>query len=130
MLWMVKFPYFQVEINIHQFFDGYQDGRMRKTGWPEMLGLKEWPPAKVFHERLQSHGTEFISALPFHDYTHPTRGMLNLVTKIPNNLPKPILGPKTHIAYGVKEELGQGDSVTKLHCNLLDTVSIPRVSTS
>jgi lysine-specific demethylase 3 len=97
---------------------------MRKNGWPEMLGLKDWPPANFFLARLQSYATEFVNALPFHDYTHPTRGMLNLVTKIPKHFPKPTLGPKTHIAYGVKEELGQGDSVTKLHCNLLDTVSI------
>ena len=89
-----------------------------------MLELKDCPPANFFHERLPLHGTEIISALPFHDYTHPTRGMLNLATKIPNNLAKTSLGPKTYMAYGVEEELGCGDSVTKLHCNLSDTVSI------
>ena len=87
-----------------------------------MLELKDCPPANFFYERLPLHGTEFISALPFHDYTHPTRGMLNLATKIPDNVAKPDLGPKTYIAYGVKEELGRGDSVTKLHCDMSDAV--------
>eukprot|EP00250_Pteridium_aquilinum_P011579 c20166_g1_i3 orf=378-4919(+) len=114
----------EVEINIHQFFKGYEDGRVHRDGWPEMLKLKDWPPANFFHERLPRHGAEFISALPFHDYTHPLQGMLNLATKLPKYTAKPDLGPKTYIAYGFQEELGRGDSVTKLHCDMSDAVNV------
>ncbi|TVU46240.1 hypothetical protein EJB05_05765, partial [Eragrostis curvula] len=115
----------EVEINIHMFFVGYMKGRMHTTtNWPEMLKLKDWPPSSSFDQRLPRHGAEFISALPFPEYTDPRYGPLNLAVKLPDGVLKPDLGPKTYIAYGFSEELGRGDSVTKLHCDMSDAVNI------
>lgn len=112
----------QLEKNIHQFFLGYTEGRFDSYRWPQLLKLNDWPPSGLFDEQLPRHGAEFSSCLPFMEYTHPQYGYLNLALRLPDNCGKPDLGPKAYIAYGFPEELGRGDSVTKLHYVMTDTV--------
>ncbi|CAI9285203.1 unnamed protein product [Lactuca saligna] len=114
----------EVDINVHHFFISYTEGQYDSKGWPQILKLKDWPPSSLFEERLPRHGVEFITCLPFKEYTHPRDGYLNLAVKLPPKSCKPDMGPKTYIAYGVSEELGRGDSVTKLHCDMSDAVNV------
>ncbi|KAG9151671.1 hypothetical protein Leryth_001978 [Lithospermum erythrorhizon] len=114
----------EVDINVHKFFKGYSEGKFDGEGWPLILKLKDWPPSNLFEERLPRHNAEFITCLPFKAYTHPGDGYLNLACKLPKKSLKPDLGPKTYIAYGVTMELGRGDSVTKLHCDMADAVNV------
>lgn len=73
-----------------------------------MYKLKDWPQSAHFEERLPRHGGEFLASLPFQDYTNPKTGILNLGAKLPKEAVKPDLGPKTYIAYGLREELHWG----------------------
>ncbi|KAM0836383.1 hypothetical protein ACQ4PT_062366 [Festuca glaucescens] len=114
----------EADINTHFFFTGYSRGIVGPEGLPMLLKLEDWPRHSSFEERLPRHGAEFMSALPFREYTDYKSGPLNLAVKLPREVIKPDLGPKTCIAYGITHELGIGDSVTKLHCDMSDAVSI------
>ncbi|XP_048500185.1 lysine-specific demethylase JMJ29 [Beta vulgaris subsp. vulgaris] len=114
----------ELDVNIHKFFTGYTKCQFDPYMWPLLLKLKDWPPSTEFDANLPRHGAEFIRALPFKEYTHPRDGVLNLASRLPDKSLKPDLGPKTYIAYGIVEELGRGDSVTKLHCDMSDAVNI------
>ncbi|XP_024456498.1 lysine-specific demethylase JMJ25 isoform X2 [Populus trichocarpa] len=113
----------EVEINVHKFFTGYTEGRFDGKNWPQILKLKDWPPYKTFGESLPRHDVEFTCCLPFKEYTDRRSGPLNLAIRLPQNSLKPDMGPKTYIAYGFPIELGRGDSVTKLHCDMSDAIS-------
>ncbi|KAH8507859.1 hypothetical protein H0E87_010131 [Populus deltoides] len=114
----------EVEINVHKFFTGYTEGRFDGKNWPQILKLKDWPPYKTFGESLPRHDVEFTCCLPFKEYTDRRSGPLNLAIRLPQNSLKPDMGPKTYIAYGFPIELGRGDSVTKLHCDMSDAVNV------
>lgn len=114
----------QVDVSARLFFNGYREGQFDKYGWPKILKLKDWPPSGLFDEHLPRHCVEFLSSLPFKEYTNPRSGYLNLAVKLPKLSLKPDLGPKTYIAYGTTQELGRGDSVTKLHCDMSDAVQL------
>lgn len=112
----------QIEMNMHEFFKGYIEGRNHSDGWPQLLKLKDWPPSALFEERLPRNNSEFITALPFIDYTDPNSGILTLATRLPEGYLMLDLGPKTYIEYGFPEELNRGDSVKNLHCDISDAV--------
>ena len=114
----------QEAINSQDFFAGYEKGRIDKFGWPQILKLKDWPTSSLFEEHLPRHYAEFLCCLPFKEYTNPRSGYLNLAVKLPEKSLKPDMGPKTYIAYGIAQELGRGDSVTKLHYDMSDAVCI------
>ena len=110
----------QIDINIRQFFTGYTKDRFDCRSSPLIFKLKDWPPSTLF-EHLPHHGDEFICCLLFKEYVHPRKGILNIALQL---LKKSDMSPKTYIAYGVAQELGHGDSVTKLHYNMFDAVCL------
>ncbi|KAL5059147.1 hypothetical protein RYX36_030751 [Vicia faba] len=112
------------EVTINQFFTEYANDCMHSSKQPHMLKLKDWPPSESFKECLPIHFKNFVSYLPYKEYTHPVSGSLNLAVKLPGGCLKPDMGPKAYIAYGVSKELGRGDSVTKLHCDMSDAVNV------
>ncbi|XP_026418515.1 lysine-specific demethylase JMJ25-like [Papaver somniferum] len=107
----------EVEVKMAHFFRGYSEGLMFPNMWPKMFKLKDVV-------LLPRHCVEFVSSLPYQQYTNLKHGFVNLVTKLPPKSLKPDLGPKAQIAYGHFEELGRGDSVTKLHCDISDMVNV------
>ncbi|XP_074326963.1 lysine-specific demethylase JMJ29-like isoform X3 [Apium graveolens] len=118
------FDWCEVKLNIKKLFKGYMEGLHDKSDWPQMLKLNDWPPSGLFEEHLPRHNIEYITSLPFKEYTHPHSGYLNLSVKLPNDYLKPDMGPKMYVSYGFAHELGRGDSVTKIHCCESDAVYV------
>ncbi|KAL5080050.1 hypothetical protein RYX36_008473 [Vicia faba] len=110
------------EVTINQFFTEYANDCMHSSKQPHMLKLKDWPPSESFKECLPIHFKNFVSYLPYKEYTHPVSGSLNFAVKLPDGCLKPDMGSKAYIAYGVAKEIGRGDYVTKLHCDMSDAV--------
>ncbi|KAE8677888.1 Transcription factor jumonji domain-containing protein, putative isoform 3 [Hibiscus syriacus] len=110
----------EVEVKLHQFFKGYKDGRFDRYNRLQILQLKDLPASMTFERHLPRHHVEFLRCLPLKEYTHSCHSFLNLATKLSGILSEPEMGPKLHIAYGLAQELGRGDSVIKLHCDMSD----------
>ncbi|KAF1001529.1 hypothetical protein AG4045_028450 [Apium graveolens] len=115
----------EVDTKLSHFFKGYQEGQIGEDGCPQILQLKDWPPSTLFNYLVPRHSWEFISSLPFKEYTHPYSGNLNLAVMPSDGVLKPDLRPKMHISYGVAPELERGDSVKNLQYNMCDTVVHP-----
>ncbi|KAK4360909.1 hypothetical protein RND71_019861 [Anisodus tanguticus] len=75
-------------------------------------------------EDTKTSGLKCSNLQTGHRLTNPRIGILNLAVKLPDGVLKPDLAPKTYIAYGVTEELGRGDLVTKLLCDMSDAINI------
>lgn len=101
---------------------GYSEGRILENGWPQILKLKDWPTPRASEEFLLYQRPEFISKLPLLQYIHSKWGLLNVAAKLPHYSLQNDVGPKIYISYGISDELGRGDSVTKLHFNMRDMV--------
>jgi lysine-specific demethylase 3 len=113
----------QGSFNAHHFITGYTNGRKDQLDWPQLLKLKDWA-LNLSEEQLPNHCAEFISSLlPYKEYSDPFKGALNLAVKLPDNVHM-----RPYIAYGFAQEVGRGDSVTKLHCNMSDVVRFNSVS--
>ncbi|TKV96146.1 hypothetical protein SEVIR_9G410200v4 [Setaria viridis] len=112
----------EVDIELKQFIKGYSDGNKGGDGRLLMLKLKEWPRPSVLEEFLLCHRPEFIVNFPLVDFIHPRWGLLNLTAKLPQDALQPEVGMKLLIAYGSRQELGQGDPVMNLTINMDDVV--------
>ncbi|KAK1431957.1 hypothetical protein QVD17_08786 [Tagetes erecta] len=105
----LKENYFSPEpMYASKFFKGYTQGIRQNDSQPKMFKLKDFPPNDSYEEVLPRHYDEFICALPLQEYTNPKTGVLNIAAKLPPNMNKPDLGPKSYIAYGNAQELGSG----------------------
>ncbi|KAK9912172.1 hypothetical protein M0R45_036044 [Rubus argutus] len=99
-------------------------GRFDKKNEPQIFKTKEFPLSAEFEKCLHRHGAEFLSCLPFEEYTHPSKGSFNLAIHLPEISKKPNMEPKSYIVYGFAQELRRGDSITMLHCDMFDAVNI------
>ncbi|CAK7324741.1 unnamed protein product [Dovyalis caffra] len=109
------------QLDEEQMMEREIDARIRDILFLHLVTEAErLAPFEIFGESLPRHDAAFTCCLPFKEYTHPHSGPLNLAVSLPQKFFKTDIGPKTYIAYGFPEELGRGDSVTKLHCDMSD----------
>lgn len=120
--------YWQVEINIRQYFTGSLKSRPQRNTWHEMLKLKGWLSSQVFKEQFPAHFSEVIDALPVQEYMNPVSGLLNLAANLQHGSAKHDIGPYVYISYGCDDM--EADSVTKLCCDSNDVVRVVVMSLS
>ncbi|KAM1139082.1 hypothetical protein ACFX2B_036482 [Malus domestica] len=114
----------EVELGIRQYFMGSLRGQAQRNVWNETLKLKGWLSSHLFQEQFPAHYAEIIRALPLQEYMNPMSGLLNLAARIPQEIPKPDLGPCVYISYGCTEQLVQANAVIKLCYDSCDVVNI------
>lgn len=109
---------------------GSLNGRTQTNTCNEMFKLKGWLSSHLFQEQFPAHYAELIHSLPIQEYMNPRSGLLNLAAKLPEEIPKPDLGPCVYISYGCKDELVWADSMTKLCYDSYDLVCLVLSPTS
>ncbi|XP_021815439.1 lysine-specific demethylase JMJ25 [Prunus avium] len=114
----------EVEIGIKQYFMGSLKGQGQRNMWNETLKLRGWLSSQLFQEQFPAHYAEIIRALPLQEYMNPMSGLLNLAARMPQEIPKPDLGPCVYISYGCTEQLVQANAVIKLCYDSYDVVNI------
>ncbi|KAK7412261.1 hypothetical protein VNO78_03712 [Psophocarpus tetragonolobus] len=114
--------WFEVEINVRQYFTGSLKCQPQKNTCHEMLKLKGWLSSQLFKEQFPAHFAEVIDALPIQEYMHPLSGLLNLAANLPPGSTKHDIGPYVYISYGCADE--EADSVTNLCYDSYDVVNI------
>ncbi|KAI7736263.1 hypothetical protein M8C21_022713 [Ambrosia artemisiifolia] len=112
----------EIDIELREFIRGYSEGSIRENNQPRMLVLKNWPSPSASEEFLLYQRPEFISKLPLLEHIHSKWGLLNLAAKLPHYSLQNDVGPKILVSYGMRDELGQGDSVNMLRFNMRDVV--------
>ncbi|GJU77192.1 hypothetical protein Tco_1274262 [Tanacetum coccineum] len=92
-------------ISSFNFFKGYAEQKQYKKSQPKLLKLKDFPPKHNFLDVLPRHFDEFISVLPFPEYTNPETSPKAYIAY--GNLEKVnILLHNTEVSYSDKEETG------------------------
>lgn len=103
---------------------GSLKGQGQRNMWNETLKLRGWLSSQLFQEQFPAHYAEIIRALPLQEYMNPMSGLLNLAARMPQEIPKPDLGPCVYISYGCTEQLVQANAVIKLCYDSYDVVCL------
>ncbi|KAL3522153.1 hypothetical protein ACH5RR_014987 [Cinchona calisaya] len=114
----------EVETSAKQIFMGSMGEGVHVNVRHQTLKIKAWLSSHLFREQFPSHYAEILHALPLQEYVNPISGLLNLAVKLPQETPKPEIGPCIHISCGASEEFVQADFLTKLCCDSNDVVNI------
>ncbi|XP_076942752.1 E3 ubiquitin-protein ligase JMJ24-like [Bidens hawaiensis] len=112
----------EIDIELGEFIRGYSEGSIQENNMPRMLVLKNWPSPSASEEFLLYQRPEFITKLPLLEYIHSKWGLLNLAAKLPHYSVQNDVGPKILISYGMRDDVGQGDSINMLRFNTRDVV--------
>ncbi|KAL5579283.1 hypothetical protein UlMin_011725 [Ulmus minor] len=114
----------EVEIGIKQCYIGSLKGQTHTNTWNETLKFRGWLSSQLFEQQFPAHYDEIIRTLPLQKYTNPASGLLNLVARLPQEIPKPDLGPFVYVSYGYSDQHLQTDSVINLCYDSFDMVNI------